>query len=257
VNRLEGRVALVTAAGSGMGRAGAKRFAEEGAHVYVTDLDGDSAAETVAEIEAAGGSATARRLDVTDMDAIRALLDEIGRDRGVLHVLYNHAGTPGPAGLAAAAREWDLLVDVNMKSAYYATSYAADLLRKADGKASVIFTASVSALTGSPFSPLYSMAKGGIVAMVRALALALAADGVRCNAICPASVKTPMLRGFLDRKNEGLTEEQMAEFARQTIPLGRAATPEEIANVALFLASDESSFVTGVALPVDGGYTAR
>jgi NAD(P)-dependent dehydrogenase (short-subunit alcohol dehydrogenase family) len=144
-----------------------------------------------------------------------------------------------------------------MKSAYYATSYAVDLLRAADGKGSVIFTASVSALTGSPFSPLYSMAKGGITAMVKALALALAPDGIRCNAICPASVQTPMLRGFLDRGNKGLTDEEMEGFVKQTIPLGRAAAPEEIAAVALFLASDESSFITGVALPVDGGYTAR
>lgn len=257
MKRLADRTALVTAAGSGMGRAAAARFAEEGAHVYVTDVREEAAAETVAQIAAAGGQATARALDVTDGEAIRALLADVERERGVLHVLYNHAGTPGPAGLGASAAEWDELVDVNMKSGYYATSHAVELLRAAGGTGSVIFTASVSALTGSPYSPLYSMAKGGIVAMMRALALALAPDGIRCNAICPASVKTPMLRGFLDRKNEGLTDEQMAEFARMTIPLGRAARPEEIASVALFLACDESSFITGVALPVDGGYTAR
>jgi NAD(P)-dependent dehydrogenase (short-subunit alcohol dehydrogenase family) len=257
MDRLAGRIALVTAAGSGMGRAAAELFAAEGANVYVTDLREEAAQETVDAIASAGGSAQARALDVTDNDAIRGLIDEIDEAHGVLHVLYNHAGSPGPTGLAASDEEWRLLVDLNLKSAYYATSYAADLLRRADGKGSVVFTASVSALTGSPFSPLYSMAKGGIVAMVRALALTLAPDGVRCNAICPASVKTPMLREFLDRKNEGLTEEQMAEFAKQTIPLGRAALPEEIAQVALFLASDQSSFVTGVALPVDGGYTAR
>jgi NAD(P)-dependent dehydrogenase (short-subunit alcohol dehydrogenase family) len=240
-----------------LGRAAATLVAAEGAHVYATDIREDAAQETVAAIAQGGGTAVARGHDVTDTDAIRRLFDDVGAEHGRLHVLYNHAGSPGPSGLGASADDWDALVDLNLKSAYYATSYAADLLRAAEGTGSVVFTASVSALTGSPYSPLYSMAKGGIVAMVRALALAFAADGVRCNAICPASVQTPMLRGFLDRKNEGISDEQMAEFARATIPLGRAARPEEIAQVALFLASDQSSFVTGTAIPVDGGFTAR
>ena len=257
MGRLENRIALITAAGSGMGRAGAVRFAQEGAHVYVTDLRQDAVDETVAQIVDAGGTATGRRLDVTDLDAIKAVIDDIGSEHGVLHVLYNHAGTPGAAGLNAPLDQWDMTVDVNMKSAYYATSYAVELLKAAQGTGSVIFTASVSALTGSPFSPLYSMAKGGITAMVKALALALAPDGIRCNAICPASVATPMLRVFLDRNDEGLSDEQLLEFVKRTVPLGRAARPEEIANVALFLASDESSFITGVPLPVDGGFTAR
>lgn len=240
-----------------MGRAGAVRFAQEGAHVYVTDLRQDAAEETAQTITDAGGRATARQLDVTDLPAIKSVIDEIGDAHGVLHVLYNHAGTPGAAGLHASLKDWDITVDVNMRSAYYATSYAVDLLRKANGKGSIIYTSSVSGVAGSPFSPLYSMVKHGIVGLVRATALALAPEGIRCNAICPASVATPMLRGFLDRNNEGLTDEQMAEFVKRTVPLGRAAQPEEIANVALFLACDESSFITGVPLPVDGGFTAR
>ena len=185
------------------------------------------------------------------------VIDEIAEAHGILHVLYNHAGTPGAAGLDASVEEWDTTVEVNMRSAYYATSYALDLLRKAEGKGSIIYTSSVSGLAGSPFSPLYSMAKHGIVGLVRATALALAPEGIRCNAICPSSVATPMLRGFLDRNNEGLSDEQMEEFVKRTVPLGRAAQPEEIANAALFLACDESSFITGVPLPVDGGFTAR
>ena len=254
---LEGRVALITAAGSGMGRAAALRFADEGAHVIATDLDGETAEETAVLGRAGGGSITARPLDVTDLAALRALVDDIEREHGVLHVLYNHAGSPGPAGLGAPEHEFALAIDVNVKSAYYLTSYAADLLRKADGKGSVIFTASVSAITGSPGSPMYSMVKGGVVQMMKSMALAFAADGVRCNAVCPASVQTPMLRKFVDRGNKGITDEEMAGFAKATIPLGRAATPEEIASVAYFLASDDAAFVTGVAIPVDGGYTAR
>lgn len=257
VGRLENRIALITAAGSGMGRAGAVRFAQEGAHVWVTDLREEAARETAQIIAERGGQATARQLDVSDLAAIRAVIDEIAEAHGVLHVLYNHAGTPGAAGLAASVEEWDTTVEVNMRSAYYATSYALDLLRKAEGKGSIIYTSSVSGLAGSPFSPLYSMAKHGIVGLVRATALALAPEGIRCNAICPSSVATPMLRGFLDRNNEGLSDEQMEEFVKRTVPLGRAAQPEEIANAALFLACDESSFITGVPLPVDGGFTAR
>jgi NAD(P)-dependent dehydrogenase (short-subunit alcohol dehydrogenase family) len=257
VKRLENRIAVVTGAGSGMGRAVAVRFAEEGAHVYAVDLRAEAAEETAGLVTKAGGSAAARQLDVTDLGALRALVDEIERDHGVLHVLHNHAGTPGAGGFDASLEDYAETMDVNAKSAYYLTSYALDLLKKADGKGSVIFTSSISGLVGSPYSPLYSLAKGGIVVMMKAMALALARDGVRFNAICPAAVATPMLRVFFDRENTGITQERIDELAEQTVPLGRAADPREIANAVLFLASDEASFITGVALPVDGGYTAR
>jgi NAD(P)-dependent dehydrogenase (short-subunit alcohol dehydrogenase family) len=257
VGRLDNRIALITAAGSGMGRAGAVRFAEEGAHVWVTDLREDAVNETVKQITDAGGKATGRALDVTDLDALQTIVDEIDSAHGVLHVLYNHAGTPGVAGLGASLPDWDITVDVNLKSAYYLTSYAVPLLRKADRKGSIIFTSSISGLYGSPYSPLYSMVKGGVVVMMKAIALGLAAEGIRANAICPASVATPMLKVFFDRNNEGISEERVQELVKASVPLGRAAAPEEIANVALFLACDESSFITGVPLPVDGGFTAR
>jgi NAD(P)-dependent dehydrogenase (short-subunit alcohol dehydrogenase family) len=255
--RLEGRVAVITAAGSGMGRAGAIRFAEEGAHVWVADLNGEAAGGTVAAIESAGGAATARTLDVTDVEALRALFADVEAQHGVLHVLWNHAGIPGPAGLGATEAEWAATVDVNAKSAYFATALAADLLRKADGKGSVLFTSSVSGLVASPSGPAYAFAKGGIILLMKSLAVSLGPDGVRCNAICPSAVETPMLADFF----RGIPKEQHEEFKRtfvaNTVPLGRVITPEEIANVALFLACDESSPITGVALPVDGGYTAR
>ncbi|MBM3679242.1 MAG: SDR family oxidoreductase [Actinobacteria bacterium] len=255
--RLEGRVAVVTAAGSGMGRAGAIRFAAEGAHVWVTDLDGTAAEETVAAIAAAGGSATARQVDVTDVDALRALFAEVDREHGVLHVLWNHAGIPGPAGLAGTEEEWQLTIDVNAKSAYFGTALAEDLLERAAGKASVLFTSSVSGLVASPSGPAYALAKGGIVLLMKSLAVSLGPKGIRCNAICPAAVETPMLRDFFRGVPAEQHEEFKQSFVAATVPLGRLFSPEEVASVALFLACDDSSAVTGVALPVDGGYTAK
>ena len=253
--RLRDRVALVTAGGSGMGRAGSRRFAEEGAHVIVTDIDEGSAKETAAMIEAAGGSAEARHLDVKDVGETTALFEDVERTHGILHVLYDHAGIPGAAGLDVSPEEWDLAIDTNVKGSFYVAARAVPLLKRAEGKGSIIFTASISGIVGSPFSPLYSLAKGGVVLLMKSMALNLAPD-VRCNAICPGPVDTPMLPQFFGRESGANVSDLMDGFLN-TVPLGRPAQPEEIANAALFLACDESSFITGVALPVDGGYVAR
>ncbi len=257
---LSGRVALITAAGSGMGRAGAELFASEGATVVVVDLDIGAAESTVASIEQAGGKALALQCDVADVGQLRAVFDRVEREYGVLHVLYNHAGIPGPAGLEDVQEdEWHHAIDVNIKSAWFGTALGLPLLRKADGKASIIYTASVSGIVGSTMSPLYSMAKGGVVNFARGVALRLAPEGIRANVICPGPIDTPMLPQFFGRTPEQVAHatENMASFMQAAVPLGRAGHPKEIAGAALFLASDLSSYVTGVALPVDGGYTAR
>ena len=254
--RLQERIALVTAAGSGMGRAGARRFAQEGAHVVVTDLDETAAKETVELIEGEGGSAEAHQLNVMDLAAVTALLEAVGTAHGVLHVLYNHAGIPGAAGIDMSEDEFDLAVDINMKGAFYVASRSIPLLRPAGGKGSIIFTSSVSGVVGSPLSPLYSMTKGGIVTLTKSLALQLAPEGIRVNAICPGPIATPMFPTFFGRDPDADIDDLVEGFMT-AVPMGRQGQPEEIANAALFLACDESSFVTGVALPVDGGYLAR
>lgn len=256
MRRLEGRVALITAAGSGMGKASAERFASEGAHVIVTDID-ESAAVTVAEsIAKSGGAATPVACDVGDVDQIESIIGRVERDHGVLHVLFNHAGVPGASGMDMSVADWTRTVEINLRSAFYATTFALPLLREADGKGSIIFTSSVSGLVGSPFSPLYSMTKGGVVLLMKSLAVRLGPEGIRSNAILPAMIETPMLSQFFGRES-GADIEDLKESYKSSVPMGRVARPEEIASAAAFLASDDASWVTGVALPVDGGFLAK
>jgi NAD(P)-dependent dehydrogenase (short-subunit alcohol dehydrogenase family) len=256
--RLKDRVAVITAAGSGMGRAAAELFAAEGATVIVVDLSEEAARDTVASIEADGGSADAVTCDVGDPEALRRLFALVQERHGLLHVLYNHAGIPGVGGLDMSEAEFQHSIDVNLKSAFFGTALAMPLLLAAGGTASIIYTASTSGLVGSPLSPLYSLTKGGVVMLMKGVALRYAKEGVRANAICPGPTATPMLAQFFGRgPDAGEVEAQIPAFLETAVPMGRAARPEEIARAALWLASDESSYVTGVALPVDGGYTAR
>jgi NAD(P)-dependent dehydrogenase (short-subunit alcohol dehydrogenase family) len=252
---LKDKVALITAGASGMGRAAAVLFAREGAHVIVVDVNDQAAKDVVAEIEGAGGSAEAAIVDVRDVGALKSLADHVRSEHGVLHVLYNNVGIPGAAGLELSEEEWDLGIEVNARASFFLSGYLTEQLKAANG-ASVIFTSSTSGLVGSPYSPLYSFTKGGIIALVRSMALAFAADNIRVNAIAPGSVETPGLPAFFRIDDPAEIERRKAAFFA-TIPMGRASQPEEVATVALFLASDMSSYVTGVTIPVDGGITAK
>jgi NAD(P)-dependent dehydrogenase (short-subunit alcohol dehydrogenase family) len=255
---LDGKIALVTAGASGMGRATAELFAREGAHVVVVDVNEANTRDTVAGIEAGGGSAAAEIVDVRDIDALKALAEKVTSQHGKLHVLHNNVGIPGAAGLGLTTEEWDTGIEINARASFFLSGYLTEALKAAgeDGGASVIFTSSTSGLVGSPFSPMYSFTKGGIVALVRSMALAFAADGIRVNAVAPGSVETPGLLGFLRTDDPEELERRKSAFMT-TIPMARSAQAEEIANVALFLASDLSSYVTGVTIPVDGGLTAK
>lgn len=254
--RLEGRIAAVIGGGSGMGRAIARRIASEGAYVHVADLNADSARRVSEEILQAGQHAQPEPLDASSVADLRGLFGRIDRQHGVLHVLHHQVGMPGPAGLDVSEADWQRNIDVNVKSAFYATTLGFDLLRRAGRKGSVTMTASTSALVGSPFSPVYSLTKGALVSYARALALAGAPDGVRVNVICPGSVDTPMLPQFFGREPGAGIGDLMSAFI-SNIPLGRPAQPEEIASVIAFLASDDAAYVTGVTIPVDGGLVAK
>jgi NAD(P)-dependent dehydrogenase (short-subunit alcohol dehydrogenase family) len=256
VTRFEGRIAAVLGGGSGMGRAIAQRLAEEGAFVYVADLSADAAKQVTQEIVDAGGKGSAEQLDATDIEALKAFYARVDDQHGKLHVLHHQVGMPGPAGLDVSLADWQLNIDVNVKSAFYGTALAMDLLKRAEGKGSITMTASTSALIGSPYSPIYSLTKGALTAYTRALALVGAPDGIRVNIICPGPVDTPMLPQFFGREPGADISDLMNTFI-SFVPLGRPAQPAEIAGVVAFLASDDAGFVTGVTIPVDGGLVAK
>ena len=259
--RMNGKIGIVTAAASGMGRAGAVRFAREGAHVAVVDVDARGVQQVVEEITAAGGTALGLPADLTkDEDSRRIVWDTVNRFKG-LDFVWNHVGHPGPAAVEGIDMSaFDLAIDLNLRTVLLTTEAAIPEIRRRGGGA-LLFTASTSGLQGSSYSPVYSMCKFGVVGFVKSLALRLAKDGIRVNAVCPGPIDTPMLRVFVARPDQKSTagmdaEELVQKRAHGSVPLGRTGRPEEIANAALFLLSDEASFITGAALPVDGGVTA-
>ncbi|MGM0585938.1 MAG: SDR family NAD(P)-dependent oxidoreductase, partial [Pseudomonadota bacterium] len=252
------KIGLVTAAASGMGRAGALRFAAEGAAVGVADRDAEGAAAVVAEIEAAGGRAVALDGDLRDAGRAKAIVEETVGAFGGLDFLWNHLGHPGPARVEGMAQEdLDLAVDLNLRSVM-ATTEAAIPHMRARGGGSILFTSSTAGLIGSRHSPVYSAMKHGVVGFAKALAIRLAADEIRVNAVCPGPVETPMFHVFGSRPDaEPKSLEEVRANALSVVALPRLGKPEEVANAALFLLSDEASYITGAALPVDGGATAK
>jgi NAD(P)-dependent dehydrogenase (short-subunit alcohol dehydrogenase family) len=259
--RLANKIGIVTAAASGMGRAGALRFAKEGAAVGVADLDAAGVDRVVGEIIAAGGRALALAGDLRQDDFARDIVRRTARAFGGLDFVWDHVGHPGPAAIEGIdMADFELAIDLNLRTILVTTEAAIPELR-ARGGGALLYTASTSGLVGSQFSPVYSMAKFGVVGFVRALAKRLAPDNIRANAICPGPIDTPMLRVFVARPDQQQMpgeEDKEALIVRrsQQIPMRRTGRPEEIANAALFLLSDEASFVSGAALPVDGAATA-
>src|SRR5437899_3424128 len=251
-DRLRGKTAFITGAGAGMGREAAVLFAEEGAKIVVADIDGKAAAETVALVEKKGGQALAVTGDVALEADVQRMIAEGTRKFGALHVLYNNAGVlwkdRDRSVLETDEKSWDRVMAINLKSVFWLTKYGIPHLKTAGG-GSIIMMGSVSALAGfTRAQDAYTAAKGAIISLTKSLAIQFARDQIRCNVIHPGIVDTPLQAPYL-------TDAIRKEF-ETGIPLGRIAQPREIAYVALFLASDESSFMTGAELVVDGGFTA-
>jgi len=250
--RLADKVALITGAGMGIGRAAALLFAAEGARIVVGDIDETAAGATVASIEREGGKALAVTGDVAVEADVASMVEAGARQFGALHVLYNNAGVlwkdRDRSVLETDNHWWDRVMAINLKSAFWVTKHGIPHLREAGG-GSIIFMGSVSALVGfTRAQDAYTCAKGGLISLTKSLAIQFARDRIRCNIIHPGIVDTPLQAPYL-------TDALRREF-EAGIPLGRIGQPRDIASVALFLASDESSFMTGTELVVDGGFTA-
>ena len=256
--RMQGKVGLVTAAASGMGRAGALRFAAEGAAVGVADVDAEATQAVVDEIIAAGGRAFPIVADLRDLKQAAQIVEDAAAEFGKLDFVWNHLGHPGPSKVEGMDQElFELSIDLNLKSVMATSAAAVPHFRKAGGGA-FLFTASTAGLVGSRYSPSYSMMKHGVVGYTKALAMMYAEENIRANVICPGPVETPMFHQFGSRPDQpSKTLEEVTQNALGVVPLKRIGKPEEVANAALFLLSDEASFITGAALPVDGGVTAR
>jgi len=252
--RLKGKVALITGAGMGQGREAALLFAKEGARVVVCDVNERAAADTARAIGRRGGKALAVVGDVGNEQDVQRMVSEGVREFRALHVLYNNAGVlwkdRDRSVLETSSENWDRVQAINLKGPFFVAKHGIPHLIRAKG-GSIINIGSVSALAGFTVAQdSYTCAKGALIALTRSLAIQFARKNVRCNIIHPGIIATPMQAPYLkDRAKRRSFEE--------AIPLGRIAHPREIAQVALFLASDESSYVTGAEIVVDGGFMAQ
>ena len=245
--KLAGKVAIITGAASGIGRATAKRFAQEGAAVVIADIDVARGADCAAEITAAGGRAIFVECDVSRQQDLQKLIDATLREYGGLDILHNNAFW-NEAGTALEAREeaWQRTIEVNLSAAWRACKLAIPHLQRS-GSGVILNTASIHSIVGLTGSAAYQASKGGLLSFTRALSLELAPQ-IRVIAILPGAITTPA--------TQDVPHDEHQAFLAQ-VPLGRAGQPEEIASVAAFLASDEASYITGTGIVVDGGYTTR
>jgi NAD(P)-dependent dehydrogenase (short-subunit alcohol dehydrogenase family) len=252
--RLKGKLAVITAAASGMGAAGCEIFAREGATVAAVDIDKDRLDEVVSRVEKAGGTAKGFVADLSTVDGSKKFIHEAAAWMGGIDILWAHAGCPGPAGIENMDVDaYQKTFDLNVRTSVLSASEVVPYMKRRNG-GSIVFTASMAGLVGSMLMPVYSAAKFGVVGLTKSLAQTLAPDNIRVNVVCPGLVETPMLPQFMSRG--GNVDDAQKRYL-VGVPMGRVGVAAEIANAALFLASDEASYVTGAALPVDGGYTAR
>jgi NAD(P)-dependent dehydrogenase (short-subunit alcohol dehydrogenase family) len=257
--RLANKAGLITGAASGIGRAGAIRFAAEGAAVAVVDIDKARVEDVVGVIGKAGGKALALVGDLRDPSFSADIVAQTVKAFGKLDYAWSNAGHPGPSAIEGVDPALlDLTIDLNLRTMILTASAALPELRKTKG--SFLVTSSTAGLKGTALSPVYSAVKFGAVGFTRALASRYAKEQIRVNAICPGGVDTPMQRVFVarpdDRSKDGIDREQLVSARSQQAPMGRIASPDEIANAALFLTSDEASYISGAILSVDGATVA-
>jgi NAD(P)-dependent dehydrogenase (short-subunit alcohol dehydrogenase family) len=253
--RLAGKSVVITGASSGIGRASALRFAREGARVLVASLFPDECRALVREIEAEGGTASFVATDVARREDNERAISACKERYGGVDVLFCNAGITLPKLLPDSSdAEIERLLAVNLFGCMYAARHVIPIMLAQPTGGSILFTASKTGLVAQTDSPVYCASKGAVVMLAKALALDYATRGIRVNALCPGIIDTPMLREFADSRPDPVAAWSSYEGAQ---PMGRLGTAEECAAAALWLVSDEASFITGVALPVDGGFTAQ
>lgn len=250
MNRLEGKVAIITGAAAGIGRASALLFAREGARVAAVDLDANGIHTVVQEISTAGGEALALPADVATADAVQQVVRAVLGHFGRVDILFNNAGiVPHGKIHMTTEADWDRTMTVNLKSMYLLCHQVVPIFLRQGGGV-ILNTASATALRSVPDRAAYSTSKGAVLALTRSMALDYVRDHIRVNCLCPGTVDTPSFRQRMAAFSD--PEEALRQFvARQ--PMGRLGTADEVAKAALYLVSDEAQFVTGVAFPIDGG----
>jgi NAD(P)-dependent dehydrogenase (short-subunit alcohol dehydrogenase family) len=249
---LKNKITIITGGGSGIGKAIAKLFAKQGADVHILDFDKKGADETVKEIVADGNKATAFQCNVSNQQQIKEIIDSIGEKNNGIHILINNAGV-AHVGTAETTSEDDFnrLLDVNVKGVYNCLKASIPYMKGQGG--CILNMASIASTVGIPDRFAYSMTKGAVVGMTLSVAKDYLHHQIRCNCISPARVHTPFVDGFLQKTYPG-KEKEMFEKLSKGQPIGRMGQPEEIAYLALYLCSDEASFITGCDYPIDGGF---
>jgi NAD(P)-dependent dehydrogenase (short-subunit alcohol dehydrogenase family) len=249
---VENKVALVTGAGSGIGRATAMTFANEGAKVVVADVSAEGGNETVKLIREAGGEAIFVQADVSKTSEVKALLEKVVETFGRLDCAHNNAGIGGAVAFTSeyAEEDWDRVIDVNLKGIWLCMKAEITQMLKQGGGA-IVNTSSVFGMIGAPNYSAYSASKLGVSGLSKTGALEYAQEGIRINAICPGVIRTPMIEGLIT-----VYPQLEAQLIAQE-PIGRMGRPEEVAEAVVWLCSDRASFVTGIDMDVDGGYLAR